>query len=180
MKATGMIRKIDDLGRIVIPKELRKNLKIKTGEPLEIFIDDEGDLIFKKYLPMLDISEISEQIATILSEVTGYNCIITDTNSVLVAIGKNVKEYIGKEISMELYEIMEERVILSTKNEKSINITKEDMKLKHISQIVAPIISDADAIGAIVLFSNDYNKKITDNEYQLLKVLTKYIGKQGE
>ena len=102
MKATGVVRRIDDLGRVVIPKEIRKTLRIKEGEPLEIFTDREGQVILKKYSPIGELSEFASGYAETLSKTTGHIACITDKDSVIAVSGGARKEYLEQSISKEL------------------------------------------------------------------------------
>ena len=106
MKATGIVRRIDDLGRVVIPKEIRRTLRIKEGTPLEIFTDREGEIILKKYSPIGELSTFAKEYAEVLSQTTGMVSCITDHDQVIAAAGQGGKEYVGKEISSELEEVI--------------------------------------------------------------------------
>ena len=106
MKATGIVRRIDDLGRVVIPKEIRRTLRIKEGTPLEIFTDREGEIILKKYSPIGELSTFAKEYAEVLSQTTGMVSCITDHDQVIAAAGQGSKEYVGKEISSELEEVI--------------------------------------------------------------------------
>ena len=106
MKATGIVRRIDDLGRVVIPKEIRRTLRIKEGTPLEIYTDREGEIILKKYSPIGELSTFAKEYAEVLSQTTGMVSCITDHDQVIAAAGQGSKEYVGKEISSELEEVM--------------------------------------------------------------------------
>ena len=181
MKATGIVRKIDDLGRVVIPKEIRKNLHIHEGDPLEIFIEQKGQIILKKYAPMGDILELSGQFAEILNDITGLLVCITDLETVIAVSGKSKSDYLAKEISEEVIDVMKSRKILSTSENRfsNIPILMDENGDKYKSQLVAPIISNADAIGTVILLSLD-NKKITITEYKLAESVAKFLAKQME
>lgn len=178
MKATGIVRKIDDLGRVVIPKEIRKNLKIRVGDPLEIFIEEDGHIILQKYAPMGDMLDIVTSYAKSLNESTGFGVCITDKETVIAVAGVNSKDYLARELSENVHNVMEERAIWSTKNDNTRDLIIDDDSLKYYSQIVAPIISDADAVGTVILFSTDMNKNITDAEYQLAKSASVFLATQ--
>ena len=120
MKATGIVRRIDDLGRVVIPKEIRKTLKIKEGTPLEIFTDREGQIILKKYSPIGELNNFAEEYAEALVQTTGLTACITDRDVVVAAAGSGSRELDGKEISTELDEVIsgrEARLINGTDRE---------------------------------------------------------------
>ena len=149
MKATGVVRRIDDLGRIVIPKEIRRTLRIKEGDPLEIFTDKEGEVILKKYSPIGELSEFATGYAETLSKTTGHIACITDKDSVIAVSGSSKKEFLEQSLSPELEKIMENKEIYTSKenNEIALPITQNDNKQrKYNSQVIYPIISDGDVI----------------------------------
>ncbi len=180
MKATGIVRKIDDLGRIVIPKEIRKGLRIRVGDPLEIYVEKNGEIILKKYAPMGDLLKISEQYADTLFATSGFSVCITDTDTIIAVSGCAKKDYLDKEINENILKIMEERTTWSTKDDSSIKILKNEATPKYGSQAIAPIVSDGDIIGSVILFSLDYAKKITEVELKLINSAAIFLGKQME
>lgn len=180
MKATGIVRKIDDLGRIVIPKEIRKGLRIRVGDPLEIYVEKNGEIILKKYAPMGDLLKISEQYADTLFSTTGFSVCITDTDTIIAISGCSKKDYLDKEINDNILKIMEERTVWSTKDDSPIRIVKAEGPTKYGSQAIAPIVTDGDLIGSVILFSLDYTKKITDVELKLVHSAATFLGKQME
>lgn len=179
MKATGIVRKIDELGRVVIPKEIRKSLRIREGDPLEIYVEKNGEVILKKYAPLGDMQEISEQYVDTLAKTTGFAACITDNETIIAVSGASKKEYLDKSISSHILNVMDDRAIWSTKDDSIMPIIADD-KADYFSQIIAPIIADGDAIGTVILFSNDYKKKITDVEYKLVQSAAAFIGRQME
>lgn len=180
MKATGIVRKIDDLGRIVIPKEIRKNLRIREGDPLEIFIEKDGEIILRKHATMGDMLEIATQYAETLSRTTDFATCISDTETIITVSGAPKKDYIAKEISEHVLNVMEDRAIWSTKDDRIMPLIIGDSILKYRSQIIAPIICDGDAIGSVIMFSTDYNKPITKVEYKLAQNAANFLAKQIE
>lgn len=180
MKATGIVRKIDDLGRIVIPKEIRKGLRIRVGDPLEIYVEKNGEIILKKYAPMGDLLKISEQYADTLFSTAGFSVCITDTDTIIAVSGCPKKEYLDKEINDNILKIMEERTVWSTKEDGAIKIVKGEAPMKYASQIIAPIVTDGDLIGSVILFSLDYTKKVTEVETKLVQSAATFLGKQME
>jgi len=149
LKATGVVRRIDDLGRIVIPKEIRRTLRIKEGDPLEIFTDREGQVILKKYSPIGELSEFATGYAETLSKTTGHIACITDKDSVIAVSGGSKKEFLEQSLSSELEKVMENKEVYTSKenNEISLPITQNDSKdRKYNSQVIYPIISDGDVI----------------------------------
>ena len=153
MKATGVVRRIDDLGRVVIPKEIRRTLRIKEGDPLEIFTDKEGEVILKKYSPIGELSEFATEYAETLNKTTGHIACITDKDTVIAISGASKKEWLEKEVSNELERIMEdkEQYISKENNDLSVPITQNENKDRiNNSQEIYPIKSDGNTIGSVI------------------------------
>lgn len=183
MKATGVVRRIDDLGRIVIPKEIRKTLRIKEGDPLEIFTDREGQVILKKYSPIGELSEFATEYAETLAKTTGHIACITDKDTVIAISGGSKKEFLEQGISKALEKVIEDKEIYTSKenNDKSIPITQIDtMERIKNAQVIYPIISDGDAIGSVILISKDSNTKMTDIEKKVAQSAASFLGTQME
>jgi len=180
MKATGIIRRIDDLGRIVLPKEIRKSLKIKEGDMLEIYVQDSGMIMLQKYEPMDTLSKIADQYAEVLADITGYTVCIATDSYIISSHGPFKKEYIRKDLSIEVINLLNERINWSNKNDQTINITKDDSKNKYTAQIVVPIIDNGDVIGCIILISIDSNKHISDYDINVAKLVGSLLEKQME
>ena len=183
MKATGVVRRIDDLGRVVIPKEIRRTLRIKEGDPLEIFTDKEGEVILKKYSPIGELSEFAAGYAETLAKTTGHIACITDKDTVIAVSWTSKKEFYEQGISEELEKIMDEKENYASRdnNNISIPITKNDKwERKYNSQIVYPIISDGDAIGSVILLSKDNNTKMNEVEQKVAQSAASFLGSQME
>ncbi len=183
MKATGVVRRIDDLGRIVIPKEIRKTLRIKEGDPLEIFTDKEGEVILKKYSPIGELSEFATEYAETLAKTTGHIACITDKDTVIAVSGGSKKEFLEQDLSRELEQLLEDKEIYTSKenNEVSIPITKNDNKeRKYNSQVIYPIVSQGDVIGSVILLSKDANTKMGDVELKVLQSAAGFLSSQME
>ena len=183
MKATGVVRRIDDLGRVVIPKEIRKTLRIKEGDPLEIFTDREGQVILKKYSPIGELSEFATGYAETLAKTTGHIACITDKDTVIAVSGGSKKEYLEQDLSKELEEVMENKEVYTSKenNEIALPVTKNDNKDKiYNSQVIYPIISDGDVIGSVILMSKEPNKKMGDVEFKVVQSAAGFLGSQLE
>ena len=183
MKATGVVRRIDDLGRVVIPKEIRKTLRIKEGDPLEIFTDREGQVILKKYSPIGELSEFAIGYAETLSKTTGHIACITDKDTIIAVSGGSKKEFLEQDVSQELEQLMEDKEVY-TSNENSnqaMPITKNDNnQKKHNSQVVYPIVSNGDTIGTVILLAKDENTKMTDIEKKVAQSAATFLGTQME
>ena len=183
MKATGVVRRIDDLGRIVIPKEIRRTLHIKEGDPLEIFTDKEGEVILKKYSPIGELSEFATGYAETLSKTTGHIACITDKDSVIAVSGGARKEYLEQSISKELEQLMDDKEIYTSNqnNDISLPITKNDnQERKFNSQVIYPIISQGDVIGSVILLSKEQNKKMNETEVKVAQSAAGFLSSQME
>jgi len=183
MKATGVVRRIDDLGRIVIPKEIRRTLRIKEGDPIEIFTDKEGEVILKKYSPIGELSEFATGYAETLAKTTGHIACITDKDSVIAVSGGSKKEFLEKAISPELEKLIENKEIYTSRenNEKSLPITQNDISNKsNNSQVIYPIISDGDVIGSIVLLSKEEQTKMGESELKVVQSAAGFLSSQLE
>lgn len=183
MKATGVVRRIDDLGRIVIPKEIRKTLRIKEGDPIEIFTDREGEVILKKYSPIGELSEFATNYAETLAKTTGHIACITDKDSIIAVSGGSKKEFLEQNLSKELEKIMDEKEIYTSKNNNdiAIPITRNDNnERKFNSQVIYPIISQGDVIGSIILMSKDSNKKMNETELKVAQSAAGFLSSQME
>ncbi len=178
MKATGMIRKIDDLGRVVIPKEIRKTLRIREGDPMEIYVEKNGEIILKRFAPLGDIVDEVICLAEVLAKNTGFSVYITDTQTVIAVSSKTKKNNLDRQISDELLALMEERALFINRGENEIKITEKDGEHTYLSQVISPIISDGDIIGSIILFSEGTRKNITESELKMLQVATDFLSNQ--
>ena len=181
MKATGVVRRIDDLGRIVIPKEIRRTLHIKEGDPLEIFTDKEGEVILKKYSPIGELSEFATGYAETLSKTTGHIACITDKDTVIAVSGGSKKEFLEQAVSPELERVMENKEIYTStaNNEIALPITQNDNKeRRYNSQVIYPIISDGDVIGSVILLSKEQNTKMGDTELKVVQSAAGFLSSQ--
>ena len=183
MKATGVVRRIDDLGRIVIPKEIRRTLRIKEGDPIEIFTDKEGEVILKKYSPIGELTEFATGYAETLAKTTGHIACITDKDTVIAVSGGAKKELLEQNISTELEKLMDDKEKYTSKenNDLAIPITKnENKERRYNSQVVYPIISDGDVIGTVILLSKDNNTKMSEVEQKVAQSAASFLGSQME
>ena len=182
MKATGIVRRIDDLGRVVIPKEIRRTLRIREGDPLEIFTDREGGVILKKYSPIGELSEFSREYAESLQQTIGNVIIICDKDNIISVSGCPKKEYVDKKVSNELEKAMEDRkaIVLGEGSEKVIALYDDEMENKYNAQVIAPIITEGDAIGAVLIISTDPEIKFGNLELKLAETAASFLGKQME
>ena len=182
MKATGIVRRIDELGRVVIPKEIRRTLRIREGDPLEIYTDREGQVILKKYSPTGELNEFAQEYCESLNENTGHIAIITDRDHVISIAGGSKKEYIDKRISPELERLIEGRntYITDEENNPIKVIYEEDDVEEFKSQVISPIVMQGDPIGSVVLISKEEDSTISDLELKLAGVASGFLSKQME
>lgn len=182
MKATGIVRRIDDLGRVVIPKEIRRRLRIREGDPLEIFTDRDGGIILKKYSPIGELTDFSKEYAESLQQVIGNVILIADRDEFISVSGCHKKDYIERKISQQLENIMDERkTVKLTGNSEVISLHKddEDYKEKYSSQVISPIIAGGDSIGVLVILSKE-GDTFGELEMKLAETATAFLGKQME
>lgn len=182
LKATGIVRRIDDLGRVVIPKEIRRTLRIREGDPLEIFTDREGEVILKKYSPIGELSEFAVEYAESLQEALGHMAIITDRDAVIAVAGHSKKEYMERRISKSLECIMEEREgIVFNEGEQTIPIVSgEGEEGTYTAQIIATIITQGDPIGTVIICSKNKGVVMGEVEKKIASTAASFLSKQME
>lgn len=163
MKATGIVRRIDDLGRVVIPKEIRRVLRIREGDPLEIYTGTSGEVILKKYSPISDLSHYATEYAETAANILGAQIVISDTDQFIAASGSLKKEMMDKKIDFEL-----DRIIQS-KN-----------KFLNDRKIIVPILSHGDAIGSITVLPKDQGKTLGDAELKVAEIGAGFLARQME
>ncbi|WLR41929.1 stage V sporulation protein T [Bacillus carboniphilus] len=177
MKATGIVRRIDDLGRVVIPKEIRRTLRIREGDPLEIFVDRDGEVILKKYSPISELGDFAKEYAEALYDSLGHPVFICDRDTFVAVAGLSKKDYLGKSISDMLERVMEERSSALQVNKQSAEFLDghiEDVK----SYTLAPIIANGDPIGAVVIICKEDN--LGDVEQKAVETAGSFLAKQME
>lgn len=181
MKATGIVRRIDDLGRVVIPKEIRRTMRIREGDPLEIFTDRDGEVIFKKYSPIGELFGFATQYAETLYKTSSHPVIICDRDSVVAFAGVSKKECAEKKVCPDIEAIMESRQMFLRKNDaKALYVVDGNDKI--VISCAVPIISDGDVIGAVVSTQNseDQAREPDDTEIKLVQTASTFLGKQME
>lgn len=179
MKATGIVRRIDDLGRVVIPKEIRRVLRIKDGDPLEIYTAGDGEVIFKKYSPIGELSPIAVQYAEAMIKHTTSPVIICDRDHCVAAAGIAKREVLERRISLEVEEIVESRSTYlygSTKGNPPQALEGFD----RAASVVVPILSAGDISGAVILLMSEEQAQPTDTDVKLAKVAATFLAKQME
>ncbi|WP_018759480.1 stage V sporulation protein T [Paenibacillus terrigena] len=179
MKATGIVRRIDDLGRVVIPKEIRRTLRIREGDPLEIFVDRDGEVILKKYSPIGELGDFAKEYAESLFESTNHITLITDRDNIIAVAGGSKKEYLDKSIGSLVEECMENRKTSIETNSGTYEIGRDNQETIS-SYVVAPIIAGGDPIGTVVMLSKDENTKMSILETKMSETAAAFLGKQME
>jgi len=181
MKATGIVRRIDDLGRVVIPKEIRRTLHIREGDPLEIYTGEDGGIILRKYSVMGDLTDFATGYAESLSKACGHPTCITDRDAVIAVAGTLRKDYMSRRISKQLENIMEDRstVLADTGNRNMIPITEDDQK-SYSSQVITPILAHGDAVGSVIILSEDSKTNMGEVEKKLTQAAAGVLGRQLE
>jgi AbrB family transcriptional regulator (stage V sporulation protein T) len=179
MKATGIVRRIDDLGRVVIPKEIRRTLRIREGDPLEIFVDRDGEVILKKYSPIGELGDFAKEYADSLFESTNHIILITDRDNIIAVAGGAKKDYLDKPIGNLVENSMESRRFAAESNPGSYEIVR-DIKDSYSSYVVAPIVAGGDPIGSVILLSKEENVKMGELEAKTAEIAAGFLGKQME
>ncbi len=180
MKATGIVRRIDELGRIVVPKEIRRTLRIREGDPLEIFTDKDGEIILKKYSPIGELSLFAQEYVDATAQILGCPVCVTDRDQIIAVSGTSKKDLLGKALHKELEEAINDReAIMAQKGEKKyIQITgDEDV---YEGQIVQTIICEGDAIGAVIILNKDNKNPLTEIERKAAVIAANFLGRQME
>lgn len=179
MKATGIVRRIDDLGRVVIPKEIRRTLRIREGDPLEIFVDRDGEVILKKYSPIGELGDFAKEYAESLFESTSHVTLITDRDTIITVAGASKKELMDKQIGATLESCMDNRKTIVETNSGGFEIIKGTNE-EYSSFVAAPIIAGGDPIGTVVLLSKDESVKMSQMETKMAETAAGFLAKQME
>lgn len=183
MKATGIVRRIDELGRVVIPKEIRRTLRIREGDPLEIFVDRDGGVILKKYSPIGELGDFAREYAESIHQAVGDTAVICDKDAVIAVSGAAKKELIERPINEELESIIQMRSKVcasSAAGEKLIALTTSDDASSYTAEIIIPIISAGDPVGAVILLSKEQRKVFGEAEMKVCETAAGFMGKQLE
>ena len=180
MKATGIVRRIDDLGRVVIPKEIRRTLRIREGDPLEIFTDREGEIILKKYSPIGELGAMAKQYSESLAQTMNCTVCITDTDQVVAAAGNGKKELQDKYISKELEQILQQREQRLAKAESREFVKIAETDLDIYEEVICPILCEGDVIGSVILLNRDEKKKMGELEQKVIMSAAGFLGRQME
>src|SRR5690606_10037610 len=177
MKATGIVRRIDDLGRVVIPKEIRRTLRIREGDPLEIFVDREGEVILKKYSPISELSDFAKEYAEALFDSLGSPVFISDRDVIIAVSGSSKKEYLNKNISDYVEKIMEERMTILETQPGTVSII-DGVEEELTSYTISPIIANGDPIGTVIIVSKE--EVLGEVEKKAVETAAGFLARQME
>lgn len=178
MKATGIVRRIDDLGRVVIPKEIRRTLRIREGDPLEIFVDREGEVILKKYSPISELGHFATEYAESLFDSLHHPVFICDRDEIIALAGVSKKDYLNKRVGSRITDAIEDRSLVFETEEEEIELI-EGQEEQVNSYCISPIIANGDPIGCVVLFTKDEDK-FSDVEKKVIETAASFLAKQME
>jgi len=183
LKATGIVRRIDDLGRVVIPKEIRRTLRIREGDPLEIFVDRDGEVILKKYSPIGELGDFAQEYVDSLYEAIGHIACVADRDTIIAVSGAPKKEFLNRPLSPAVEKVMETRkgvLINNTAEHSYYKEGDEEGTIKFASEVIAPIIAEGDPIGAVILGTKDKDAHMGDLELKLAETAASFLAKQME
>lgn len=179
MKATGIVRRIDDLGRVVIPKEIRRTLRIREGDPLEIYTEKDGEVIFKKYSPMGDLQDFAAQLCEAIGKNAGHIAAVADRDSIIAVSGAPKRELLEKRNSSELERLMEQRRNYRYRSGETRLRPAEAVENYHLG-VAAPIIAEGDLMGCVMLLMNENDAAPTESEQILAQTIAGFLGRQME
>ncbi|SET78762.1 transcriptional regulator, AbrB family [Oceanobacillus limi] len=177
MKATGIVRRIDDLGRVVIPKEIRRTLRIREGDPLEIFIDREGEVILKKYSPINELGNFATEYAQALFDSLHFPVIICDRDEIIAVAGESKKDYLNQNIGQQLEKAIENRSVITETEAKNVEILQGKEEELN-AYCLSPIIANGDPIGCVMIFSRE--GKLSEVEQKSVETAASFLAKQME
>lgn len=179
MKATGIVRRIDDLGRVVIPKEIRRTMRIREGDPLEIYTSNDGGVVFKKYSLIGGLSEFSDQLCETLSRTTGRTAVITDRDACIAAAGKSRREVLDRHISPELEQLLDDRQIYQYQSgSEPIPLCLDGER--YFLSVAAPILSEGDVLGGVLFVGTQEELISGEVEYKLVQSIAAFLGRHME
>jgi AbrB family transcriptional regulator, stage V sporulation protein T len=183
MKATGIVRRIDELGRVVIPKEIRRTLQIREGNPLEIYTNRDGEVIFKKYSPIGELNGFASQYAETLHKTCDLSVVICDRDCVIACAGVPKKDFIEKHLSKDLAAVIEARSLYTMKTgDRRLYIT-DDTGTEYFAYCIMPIITEGDingCVAAVIANTADTKIVVSDTDQKLIQTAALFLGKQLE
>ena len=182
MKATGIVRRIDDLGRVVIPKEIRRTMRIREGDPLEIYTDHEGEVIFKKYSPIGELVSFAAQYAETLYKTGELAVVITDRDAVIASAGLPKKDFFDKRLTQDMERVIEERKLYTPSDKRFSPLYVTDHSENFSVRCLMPILTEGDIIGCVASLSegSDTSSMPDETEIKLVRTAANFLGKQLE
>lgn len=183
MRATGIVRRIDELGRVVIPKEIRRTLRIREGDPLEIYTDHDGEVVLKKYSPIGEIAAIAKDYTDSLFRTLGHIALISDRDAVVAVTGASKKDSFEKVLSTEADQVLKDRVSVLkniSEGDRLLPLVPDDDASQYTAQIICPIIADAEVVGGLMLLSKESGVKMTNVDLKVAETASVIIGRQME
>lgn len=181
MKATGIVRRIDDLGRIVIPKEIRRTLRIRETDPLEIFTDKEGEIILKKYSPIGELGVFAKEYTESLAQTTGLTVCVSDRDQIIAASGPDKKDMMKKNISKKMENLLDERKsVLAASTDREFVPVADGLDGEYKAQALSPIICEGDVLGAVIITTKEGKMQFTETEKALAVAAADFLGRQME
>ncbi len=181
MRATGIVRRIDDLGRVVVPKEIRRVMRIREGDPLEIFTDKDGEIVLKKYSPIGEMGYFAQQYAETAAQSLGCGVCVCDRDQIIAVAGLPKKDMLGKSLHKELENAIQSRkAICARKGDKQFVSILNQGDSEYDMQIIQTIIAEGDAIGAVILLTREEDKTIGETEKKAAMIAAGFLGRQME
>ncbi len=179
MKATGIVRRIDELGRIVIPKEIRRTMRIREMDSIEIYTAGDGEIILKKYTPMGEMITFAKDYAESLAKITGNIICITDKENVVAASGNGKKNLENSSVSRGLSAAMTERknIFASSSDKEYVPIIEDKDGGSYSQEIISPIIADGDILGTVIMLGKDVSRKFTSSDERIVAIAADFIGR---
>ena len=176
MKATGIVRRMDDLGRVVIPKEIRRTMKIGEGTPLEIFIDKDGGIIFRKYSPVGEMSESAQRMSECVSAMWGAGVAVSDRDRIVAAAGIPKKELVDKPVSKQLEELMRKKKPFISSGEDTVLAADGGLRT---ADAAFPILSQGDICGMFMLIKGENSRPgEPEDSLRLAKLAASFLGRE--
>ena len=179
MKATGIVRRIDELGRVVIPKEIRRTQRIRQGDPLEIFTTGDGEVIFKKYSPIGELADFAGQYAAVLSRALGVPSFVCDRDNIVAVAGAGRRELTEKRVSAPLERVMEERRAFYHSGRAAECLFPCEGSARHVLA-AAPIVAAGDVVGAVGLLSEQKAAAPAPEQCKAVEIAATFLAKQME
>ncbi|MDD2269383.1 MAG: stage V sporulation T C-terminal domain-containing protein [Eubacteriales bacterium] len=176
MKATGIVRRIDDLGRVVIPKEIRRTLRIREGDPLEIFTDKGGEVVFKKYSPVGELGKFAAEFAESIYKVNGIPTLVCDKDTIISAVGVSRRDFLEKPLNPKITEIIEKREPYVSNGNSFEAVENSGKNVLSVS----PIVSEGTPIGALIALSGGDNENAGDSAIKIMNTAAEFLSKQIE